>query len=128
VGAAALRYEALSDKRVIDLVNDQFVPVWLNIRKEAVPTVAVLDQVMLKAQLDSSRHVSDLASRGFFLRSVVLTPDGTELLNPQATTVLDSIKTYSSHGYYAYAQVKAVDYLVMLQGALNRYRAVAGLQ
>ena len=106
---------------MIDLVNDQFVPVWLNIRKEEIPNVAVLDQVMLNGRLDSTRRVHDLASRGFFLRSVVLTPDGSELLNPQATTIEESVKTYSRHGYYAYAQVKAVDYLVMLHGALNRY-------
>ena len=63
--------------------------------------------------------MKDPFSEGFFLRSVVLSPDGTTLLNPQASTVSGSVDTFLHHGYDAYAQVEPGDYLSMLEGALR---------
>jgi hypothetical protein len=125
VGGAALRVGALSDQRVIALVNERFVPVWVNIRTDPLPETPVLSQVLLKTQVTPDRHVDDLFSKGFFLRSLVLTSDGQALLNPQADTVKGSMETYSQKGYFAYAQVKPDDYLLMLDSALRRFDAVA---
>jgi hypothetical protein len=121
VGGAALRASALSDPQVIALINDRFVPVWVNIRKDSLPPTPVIGRVLLRTQVDPERKVSDLFSQGFFLRSLVLTPDGETLLNPQAETVDGSLSTYSQKGYFAYAQVKPQDYLIMLQGSLRRF-------
>ena len=125
MGGAALRVGALSDQRVIALVNERFVPVWVNIRTDPLPETPVLSQVLLKTQVTPDRHVDDLFSKGFFLRSLVLTADGQALLNPQADTVKGSMETYSQKGYFAYAQVKPDDYLLMLDSALRRFDAVA---
>jgi hypothetical protein len=125
VGGAALRSGALSDDGVIALVNDAFIPVWIDVRTTPLPPLPIWPQVLLKTQLGVDRRVVDLFSQGFFLRSLVLTPDGQTLLNPQADTVTGSIATSSEKGYYAYAQTKPQDYQVMLQGALVRFRALA---
>jgi hypothetical protein len=114
---------ALSDRRVMALVNERFVPVWVNIRTDALPNTPVLSQVLLKTELSPDHHVDDLFSKGFFLRSLVLSPDGQALLNPQADTVKGSMETYSRKGYFAYAQVKPDDYLIMLDSALRRFDA-----
>jgi hypothetical protein len=123
VGGAALRASALSDPQVIALVNQRFVPVWVNIRTDPLPATPVLSRVLLKTEMGPDRHVEDLFSKGFFLRSLVLTPDGQRLLNPQAETVKASMETYSQKGYFAYAQVKPDDYLLMLDSALRRFDA-----
>ena len=123
MGGAALRASALSDPQVIALVNQRFVPVWVNIRTDPLPATPVLSRVLLKTEMGPDRHVEDLFSKGFFLRSLVLTPDGQRLLNPQAETVKASMETYSQKGYFAYAQVKPDDYLLMLDSALRRFDA-----
>ena len=125
MGGAALRAGALSNPRVIALVNERFVPVWVNIRTDPLPETPVLSQVLLKTQVSPDHHVDDLFSKGFFLRSLVLTSDGQALLNPQADSVKGSMETYSQKGYFAYAQVKPDDYLLMLDSALRRFDAVA---
>ena len=125
MGGAALRASALSDPRIIALVNERFVPVWVNIRTDALPATPVLSRVLLRSELDPEGHISDLFSKGFFLRSLVLSPDGEALLNPQAETVGASVATYSEKGYFAYAQVKPEDYLLMLEGALRGFEGSA---
>ncbi len=124
MGGAALRAGALSDPGIIALVNERFVPVWINVRKEALPPTPAIGRVLLRSQLDRERKIDDLFSQGFFLRSLVLTSDGQELLNPQAATVDESVATYSRKGYFAYAQVKPEDYRVMLEAALRRFEGV----
>jgi hypothetical protein len=126
VGGAALRAGALSDPRVIALVNERFVPVWVNIRTDPLPATPVLSRVLLRAEVAPDGHIGDLFSRGFFLRSLVLTPDGSRLLNPQAETPEASVATYSQKGHFAYAQVKPDDYLLMLEGALRRFDRAGG--
>jgi hypothetical protein len=121
VGGAALRAGALSDQRVISLINERFVPVWINVRTDPLPPIKAVEQALLRTQLDRDRHVSDVFSEGFFLRSLVLSPDAQDLLNPQADTVGGSMESYARRGYFAYAQVHPNDYLIMLEGALRRF-------
>jgi len=123
VGGSALRAGALSDPDIIHLVNTEFVPVWVNVREDSLPDVPILKEVLLHAELDEDRHIHDLFSKGFFLRSLVLSPDGQTLLNPQAKTPQESVANFSEKGYFAYAQVKPMDYRVMLEGSLRRYEA-----
>lgn len=99
-------------------MNAGFVPVWVNVRTQPVPDVACLRKVMGGVEVDPDRRVEGAFNRGFFLRSVVLASDGETLLNPQAGRA--SLGQLFSSGYFAYAQVKARDYLEMLRGALAR--------
>ena len=55
-------------------------------------------------------------SQSFFLRSVVLSPDGGTLLNPQDAPSLGQLL---GQGHFGYAQVKPEDYLVMLERSLR---------
>lgn len=121
MGGQALRSAALADQRVIDLLNDRFVPVWINVRTDPVPNVAKLDQVLIEGRLDATRHIANLFSLGFFLRSVVLDPEGTTILNWQPNTLMGSGIHLWSHGHFAYAQYEARDYLEMLHDALERF-------
>ena len=123
MGANALRSGALSDQRVISLVNEQFVPVWIDVRKQALPPLPFDGEFLVRTELDEDRHVDDLFSQGFFLRSLVVSPDGKRLLNPQGSTVDRSVQSFRKQGYFSYAQVKAGDYLKMLGGALERWKS-----
>src|SRR5574341_1533534 len=114
-----LRDGALSDPRVIELVNGEFVPVWVNIRTTPVPDVPCMKEVLNGVELDERRHVSGGFSRGFFLRSVVLDSDGRTLLNPQEGGA--SLGKLFSDGHFAYGQVKSEHYLLMLRDALDRH-------
>ena len=101
---------------MIDTVNERFVPVWVNIREEPIPDPRALDAAIEGITLDERRRVSGGFSQGFFLRSVVLSADGGTLLNPQDKPSLGHL---FSQGHFPYAQVKAEDYLAMLEGALR---------
>ena len=103
---------------MIDLVNERFVPVWINIREESIPDFRAMDAAIEGIDLDGHRRVSGF-HQGFFLRSVVLSPDGGMLLNPQAKPNLGHLFT---QGYFPYAQVKADDYLAMLERSLEALR------
>lgn len=105
------------------LIAAEFVPVWVNLREETLPALATLDSVLGKTQLDASRRVEDTLSQGFFLRSVVLTPDGAEILNPQDARPEASWATWKQCGYFSYAQVRPEDYRPMLEAAVERWRA-----
>jgi hypothetical protein len=117
-----LRSAALVDPRVIDLINSEFVPVWINVRTQAVPPFPFLDQVLVNGRLDENRRIVDPFSEGFFLRSLVVTADGGTLLNPQSPTVGGSIGRFIIGGAFSYAQVDPGDYLTMLEHALARLR------
>ena len=117
-----LRSAALADARVIELINDRFVPVWINVRTTPLPRKAFVGEVLVNARVDASNLIIDPFSEGFFLRSAVLTPDGEHLLNRNPSTVSASIAHVLREGDNAYANVDAGDYLVMLRKALERYR------
>jgi hypothetical protein len=100
-------------------VNDHFIPVWVNIRTTPIPDASCLDDVLHGVSLDERRYVKGGFNQGFFLRSVVLAPEGA-LLNPQSGG--SSLCKLLADGHFAYAQVKPVDYLQMLEDALDRLR------
>ena len=106
---------------MIGLVNDEVVPVWINIRKQPVPPLPFTDQVLLNGRLDDRRMIKDPFSEGFFLRSLVITPDGATLLNPQPPTVVGASLQFFSRGDVSYAQIDTGDFLSMLQHALARW-------
>lgn len=112
-----LRDGALSDPEVIALVNERFVPVWVDIRTTPVPDVECLADVLDRVTVDEQRFVSGLFNQGFFLRSVVLASDGETLLNPQSGGA--SLWKLFTDGHFAYAQVKPRDFLRMLREALD---------
>ena len=102
---------------MIDRVNERFVPVWINTREEPIPDRRAMDAAIAGIELDERRRVPGGFSQGFFLRSVVLSPDGGTLLNPQDKPNLGHL---FSQGYFPYAQVKADDYLAMLERSLRQ--------
>ncbi len=111
-------------------MDGELVPVWIDVRTTPVPDVPAIRDALIAAELDEQGRIRDLFSLGFFLRSLVLTPDGLALLNPQPNTVEGSVELFSRRGYFSYAQVKPGDYLEMLTAALRRHhhataRAVA---
>lgn len=120
-----LRSAALKDQRVIDLINAEFVPVWINVRLEAVPRWTFLDQVLVNGRVDRNNVISDPFSEGYFLRSVVVSPDGRTLYNPQPPSTGGSLQAFMLGGAFSYAQVDPGDYLSMLGRALARHRATA---
>jgi len=120
VGGAALRSGALTDDEVLAYVNAHFEPYWVDVRSEPVPNLPVVgSDVMLGSKLDAKRMVDDPLSQGFFLRTLVLTPDGATVLNRQSATVKDSVETHSRCGYFAYAQTQTQDVLKMLRSSVN---------
>ncbi len=107
---------------MIDLVNARFVPVWVNIRKSRVPDVRAIDPAITGIKLDEDRKVSGGFSQGFFVRTLVLSANGRFLLNPQAND--DPLGTHAAKGHFPYGQVKARDYLPMLNQALGRAEGI----
>src|SRR5438067_1548042 len=93
-------------------------------RTTPVPDIPkdILDRVLMNAFLDEEHRIDDTFSQGFFLRSLVLSPDGSALLNPQATTVVSSSENFRHLGYFAYAQTKAEEFLPMLEESLRNFR------
>jgi len=108
---------------VVDFVNDEFVPVWINIRTTPVPDLACMEDVLGKVEVNGDGVVQGAFSQGFFVRSVVLAGDGETLLNPQDIRNA-SLGDLFTVGYFPYAQVKSKDYLPMLRSALERSRAL----
>lgn len=114
----------MSDPEVVALVNEEFVPVWINVRTTPVPDLACMEEVLHSVEVDSDNMVQGSFSQGFFLRSVVLASDGETLLNPQPGGA--SLGDLFTDGHFPYGQVKSNHYLPMLRGALERLRASAG--
>jgi hypothetical protein len=117
-----LRDGALSDPEVVSLVNDEFVPVWVNVRTSPLPDLACMDQVIEGIKYDSGGYLTGSFNRGFFVRSVVLASDGETLLNPQKPKA--ALGDLFTEGHFPYAQVKAKHYLPMLREALDRARSL----
>lgn len=95
---------------------------WINIRVQPVPPLAFTDQFLLNGRLDERRMIKDPFSEGFFLRSLVITPDGNTLLNPQPKSVAGASMQFFTRGDVSYAQIDTGDYQSMLNHALERWR------
>lgn len=80
MGGAQLRDEALSDPRVISMINERLVPIWINIRREPIPDF--LDAAAMELTIDERRHVSTDFSRHFLVRSAIVTAEG-KVLNAE---------------------------------------------
>jgi len=122
LGGDYLRSGALRDPTVIALINDQFVPVWINVREQPVPPFPFTDQVLVTATLDQRRRVIDRFSLTFYLRSVIVSPDGRTLLNPGAPTVAKATAKLVFEGDFTYQSHGPGEYLTMLRHALDRCR------
>lgn len=103
------------------MINEELVAVWINVRTTPVPDFSFTDQVLLNGRLDERRMIKDPFSEGFFLRSLVITPDGKTLLNPQPPTVVGASMQFFTRGDVSYAQIDVGDYRSMLQRALARW-------
>jgi hypothetical protein len=102
---------------VIQLVNDELVPVWIDVRTTPVPDIPALRPVLagLKIELEGGRRVPE-KHLGFLLISAVTTYDGAILLNPEATDA--PLGMLFDKGHFPYARVTPEDYLAMLRKAL----------
>jgi hypothetical protein len=92
------------------------------VRTTPVPDVRRIDEVLIEASLDEHRRISNLFSLGFYLRSIVLTPEGETTLNAQSSSMFGSGVHFMQHGSYSYAQTSAVDYRQMLRDSLERFK------
>jgi hypothetical protein len=99
------------------------VPVWINVRTTVLPKRGWVPIVLLNASTDASGRVSDAFSQGFFIRSVVLAPDGDTLLNGGSTSLTGTVATSAVMGGSSYTSVDPGDYLSMLGKALRRLKA-----
>ena len=107
---------------VIDLINADLVPVSINVRTTPLPRLPFVPDVLVNAQVDADNKVVDPFSKGFFLRTVVLSPDRTRMLHDAPSTVAGSVREVVVDGTQCYAAVDAPDYLSLLIKALHRYR------
>ena len=98
------------------------MPVWINVRTTPLPRLPFVPDVLVNAKVDADNKVIDPFSKGFFLRSVVLSPDLQTILNRAPSTVAGSVREAVLDGTQAYATIDAPDYLSMLQKALHRHR------
>ena len=114
-----LRSAALSDPRVMELVNQRFVPVWINVRTTALPHLPAVREALVNARVDGDDRVADLFSKGFFVRTVVLAPGDFALLNRQPGTLAGGVARMALDGELAYAEVNPGQYLVMLRRSLE---------
>jgi hypothetical protein len=111
---------------VIEQINGDLVAVWINVRTTPLPRLSIIPDVLVNARVDGDNKIVDPFSEGFFLRSVVLTPDGGTILNPSPKTVGKSIARAMFEGDNSYAAIDAGDYLSMLRRSLRRFRAPRG--
>ena len=105
---------------MIDLVKREFVAVWINVRTTPLPRLPFVRDVLVNARVDADNKVVDPFSQGFFLRSVVLMPDGQTILNRAPSTTAASIREALVEGTQCYAAIDAPDYLSMLMKSLKR--------
>ncbi len=119
LGGDYLRSSALTDARVIERINRDFVPVWINVRTTPLPPFPFLKDVLVTATVDGERRVTDLFSRNYFLRSVIVSADGQRLLNPGPGTVSATAKSLLFEGDFSYETNDPDSYLSMLKHALK---------
>ena len=104
-----MRGQALSDETVIELINANFVPVWVDTTRNGIPPAPAFQDVSEWFEKTKSSFATEWIATSFYLGSVVLTPDGTERINQSKLP-----------WPWTYKEAKAEDYLEMLQGALQR--------
>jgi hypothetical protein len=126
MGGHYLRSLALRDERVIARINEEFVPVWINIRTTPVPPFPFVKDVLVTATIDRDYRVTDVFSRNYFIRSVIASPDGQRLLNSGAPTVSATAKNLLLEGDWGYEAMDPGDYLSMLQRALRTFHGGRG--
>jgi hypothetical protein len=93
------------------------------VRVTPLPRRPWVHDVLVNARVDGNNKIIDPFSVGFFIRSVILSPDGETILNPYPKTVLASMATIARTGDNLYANLDAPDYLTMLNRALDRASA-----
>src|SRR3954453_938929 len=101
------------------MLNAEFVPVWINVRTTPLPRLPFVPDVLVNAKVDVDNKVIDPFSKGFFLRTVVLSPDLQRILNRAPSTVAGSVREVALDGTQGYAAVDPPDYLSMLVKALH---------
>jgi hypothetical protein len=97
---------------VIDLVNDRFVPVWVNIREEKVPAADALRDYEWDLVMNDKREIGNWWYYLFFVRSYIISPDLKTLLNDE-------------EGLWGHITMRASPYLEMLNASLGRQKARA---
>ena len=70
----------MSDPRVIALVNERFLPVWINVRENPFPDVPALAGAAEEFHLGSDRRLKESFSFYFHVRTYAVSPDGARLL------------------------------------------------
>lgn len=118
-----LRSAALADERVKRFLDEKLVPVWLNVRTTPLPRFPFLGEVLINAHVDQNNKVIDPFSKGFFVRTVVVTPDGQTLLNPGPSSVLGFAAKTIFEGDMNYANADPGDFLAMVIKAHQRWVA-----
>ena len=125
LGADYLRSSALADPRVVEEVNRDLVPVWINVRTTPFPPFPFLQDVLVTATVNADRMVIDNFSRAFFFRSLVVSADGQTLYNPGAKTVSEAAKQLIVYGTWTFEANEPGEYLSMLHHAKDRYTPLA---
>jgi len=122
LGADYLRSSALADPRVVEQINRDLVPVWINIRTNALPPWPFIQDILVTASIDGERRVSDNFSRAFFFRSLMISADGQTLYNPGAKTVNEAAKQLIVNGTWTFEANEPNEYLSMLKHGLEAFR------
>ena len=104
------------------MINGEFVPVWINVRTTPLPRLPFVPDVLVNAKVDADNKVLDPFSKGFFLRTVVLSPDLQTILNRSPSTIGATMREVAFEGTQSYAAVDTPDYLSLLTKALHRHR------
>ncbi len=101
-----MRERSLSDARVIALVWQHFVPVWVNVTEQPVPDLPALASVRREWEQMQHDPVTLWFFRTFQQRTFVLSPDGKRALHPKGWKSSD----------------EPDQFVAMLQSALERWR------
>lgn len=97
---------------------------WIDVRESPLPDLPFWSQVLENARIGPDRRIVDAFSQGFFVREIVVTPDGQTLLNPQADTLGKSVGVMTERSHFAYAQTRSQDVKNMIGAALQRFAAL----
>lgn len=68
---------------MIQAINAGFIPVWVDIRRQAYPDLPALREIASTLQLDERGRVGNLISYHFHVRSYLVSPDLQTLYNPE---------------------------------------------
>jgi hypothetical protein len=107
---------------VIELIGKELVPVWINVRTTPLPSLPIIGDVLVNATVDAGNKISDPFSKGFMVRSVVITPDGGTILNRRSKTIAGSMKQIAM-GDLGYVEVSPADYWMMLRDAVEKFKS-----